>query len=141
MSHTLSHISVEYTLAMSFYRQKKISQKWSYYVVYDVVCPKPNIVYDILCFFKWTLLPTGPAPHPSAPPSVAGDNPPWNSDDKRDFAEHAYSPPSPMSHYSVSDSRYSVSDSRYFHAGHIVPGCPISFSLGAVGRFRSVDRF
>ena len=50
-------------------------------------------------FFKWTLLPAGPAPHPSAPPSDAGDNPPWNSDDERDFAEQAYSPPSPMSHY------------------------------------------
>ncbi len=50
-------------------------------------------------FFKWTLFPAGPAPHPSAAPSDAGDNRPWNSDDERDFAEHAYSPPSPMSHY------------------------------------------
>ena len=50
-------------------------------------------------FFKGSFLTAGPAPHPSAPPSDAGDNPPWNSDDKRDFAEHAYSPPSPMSHY------------------------------------------
>ena len=45
-------------------------------------------------FFKCSLLPAGPAPHPSAPPSDAGDNPPWNSDDERNFAEHAYSPPS-----------------------------------------------
>ncbi len=43
------------------------------------------------------MLPAGPAHHPSAPPS--DDNPPWNSDDKHDFAEQAYSPPSPMSHY------------------------------------------
>ena len=50
-------------------------------------------------FFKSSLLPAGPVPHPSAPPSDAGDNPTWNSDDERDFAEHAYSPPSPMSHY------------------------------------------
>ena len=39
------------------------------------------------------MLPAGLAPHPSAPPSDAGDNPPWNSDDERDFAEQAYSPP------------------------------------------------
>ncbi len=45
------------------------------------------------------MLLAGPAPHPSAPPSDAGDNTPWNSDDEQDFAEHAYSPPSPMSHY------------------------------------------
>ncbi len=45
------------------------------------------------------MLPAGPAPHPSAPPRAAGDNTPWNSDDKLDFAEQAYSPPSPMSHY------------------------------------------
>ena len=45
------------------------------------------------------MYPTGPAPHPSAPLSDAGDNPTWNCDDKRDFAEQAYSPPSPMSHY------------------------------------------
>ena len=50
-------------------------------------------------FFKSSLLPAGPVPHPSAPPSDAGDIPTWNSDDERDFAEHAYSPPSPMSHY------------------------------------------
>ena len=50
-------------------------------------------------FFKGSFLTAGPAPHPSAPPSDAGDNPPWNSDDERDFAEQAYSPPSPMSHY------------------------------------------
>ena len=50
-------------------------------------------------FFKSSLFPAGPVPHPSAPPSDAGDNPTWNSDDERDFAEHAYSPPSPMSHY------------------------------------------
>ena len=49
-------------------------------------------------FFKGSYFPAGPAPHPSAPPSDAGDNPPWDSDDERDFAEHAYSP-SPMSHY------------------------------------------
>ena len=29
-------------------------------------------------FFECSLLPAGPAPHPSAPPSDAGDNPPWN---------------------------------------------------------------
>ena len=39
-------------------------------------------------FLKWTLLAAGPAPLPSAPPSDAGDNPPWNSDDERDFAEN-----------------------------------------------------
>ena len=50
-------------------------------------------------FFKTSLLPAGPVHHPSAPPSDAGDIPTWNSDDERDFAEHAYSPPSPMSHY------------------------------------------
>ena len=44
------------------------------------------------------MLPAGPAPLLSAPPSDAGDNPPWDSDDERNFAEHAYSP-SPMSHY------------------------------------------
>ena len=44
-------------------------------------------------FFKVSFLTAGPAPHPSAPPSDAGDNPPWNSDDERDFAEQAYSPP------------------------------------------------
>ena len=44
-------------------------------------------------------MPAGPAPHPSAPPSDAGHNPPWDSDDERDFAEQDYSPPSPMSHY------------------------------------------
>ena len=181
-------------------------------------------------FFKGSFLTTGPAPHPSAPPSDAGDNPPWDSDDERDFAEQAYSPPSPMSHYpgslnpllqflshipdwnsldksaldhaleglpvpipgpgprhrrsSFSRQKstgisiiinnivydivydiifydmiyriryhirylirhdtmqcYSLSDSCYIHTGHIVPGCPLSFSLGAVGRFRSVDRF
>ena len=42
------------------------------------------------------MLPAGPAPHPSAPPSDAGDNPPWNSDDECDFADQAYSPPSPI---------------------------------------------
>ena len=36
---------------------------------------------------------------------------------------------------------YCLSDSSYIHAGHVVPGCPLSFSLGAVGRFRPVDRF
>ena len=36
-------------------------------------------------FFKGSFLTAGPAPHPSAPPSDAGDNPPWNSDDERDF--------------------------------------------------------
>ena len=50
-------------------------------------------------FFKSFFLTAGPAPHPSAPPSDAGDNPPWDSDDERDFAEQANSPPSPMSHY------------------------------------------
>ncbi len=44
------------------------------------------------------LLP-GPAPQPSAAPSDAGDNPPWNSYDESDFLDHEYSPPSPMSHY------------------------------------------
>ena len=39
-------------------------------------------------FFKGSFLTAGPAPHPSAPPSDAGDNPPWNSDDERDFAEY-----------------------------------------------------
>ena len=41
----------------------------------------------------------GPAPQLSAAPSDAGDNPPWNSDDERDFKDQQYSPPSPMSHY------------------------------------------
>ena len=40
------------------------------------------------------LLP-GPAPQPSAAPSDAGDNLPWNSDDERDFQDQQYSPPSP----------------------------------------------
>jgi hypothetical protein len=63
-------------------------------VVYDISYPK-KIEYNIL-LFKMYFLPAGPAPHPSAPPSDAGDNPPWNSDDESDFAEQAYSPPSPM---------------------------------------------
>ena len=45
------------------------------------------------------MLSPGPFPQSSAAPSDAGDNPPWNSDDERDFAEQDYSPPSPMSHY------------------------------------------
>ncbi len=42
---------------------------------------------------------SSPAPQPSAAPSDAWDNPPWNSDDKRDFQDQQYSPPYPMSHY------------------------------------------
>ena len=42
------------------------------------------------------ILSPGPVPQPSAAPS---DNPPWNSDDERDFQDQEYSPPSPMSHY------------------------------------------
>ncbi len=32
-----------------------------------------------------------------------------------------------------------LSDSQHFSAGHIVPGCPLSVLLGALGRFRSAD--
>jgi hypothetical protein len=45
------------------------------------------------------LLSPGPAPQSSAAPSDANDNPPWNSDDERDFLDQQYSPPSPMSHF------------------------------------------
>ena len=55
----------------------------------------PFIISDL---YSRMLLP-GPAPQPSAAPSDARDNPHWNSDDKRDFQDQQYSPPSPMSHY------------------------------------------
>ena len=55
----------------------------------------PFIISDL---YSRMLLP-GPAPQPSAAPSDAGDNLPWNSDDERNFQDQQYSPPSPMSHY------------------------------------------
>jgi hypothetical protein len=84
------------------------------------------------------LLP-GPAPQPSAAPSDAGDNLPWNSDDERNFQDQQYSPPSPMSHYPGSLNLIKSGFPTgilvviFFHAGHIVPGCPLSVPLGALG--------
>ena len=101
----------------------------------------PFIISDL---YSRMLLP-GPAPQPSAAPSDAGDNLPWNSDDERDFQDQQYSPPSPMSHYPGSLNPIKsgfptgILVGIFFHAGHIVPGCPLSVPLGALGRFRSVD--
>ena len=97
----------------------------------------PFIISDL---YSRMLLP-GPAPQPSAAPSdaSAGDNLPWNSDDERNFQDQQYSPPSPMSHYpgSLNPIKSGFPTGILvvicFHAGHIVPGCPLSVPLGALG--------
>ncbi len=85
------YISPLYDIAQIF--NSSFIYRIRYHIRYRIQHP-----YTLSDYYSCMLSP-GPAPQPSAAPSDAGDNPPWNSDAERDFQDQQYSPASPMSHY------------------------------------------